>query len=78
VAQITRTPVAAWAGVVDKDEGFGLRLARAGEVSDVDLSGADGPTGDDLGAMSLSGIGDRDGVWVDLQTDVTRARLGQG
>jgi hypothetical protein len=77
-AQITIKPVAAWAGFVDKDEVFGLRLELAGEVIDVDLSCADGPKGDDLGAMILSDIGDRDGVFVDIHTDVKRARLVHG
>jgi hypothetical protein len=57
---------------------LGLRLELAGELIDVGLSCADGPEGDDLGAVSLSDIGDRDGFFVDIQSNVKRAKLAHG
>jgi hypothetical protein len=60
-AQIALEPGAAWSRFVDDDEVCGLRVERAGELIAVGLSCADGPAGDDLGAVSLSDRGDRDG-----------------
>jgi hypothetical protein len=77
-APIAPEPVAAWSRFVDADEGCGLRLARAGEVIDGGLSCAEGPEGDDLGAVLLSDLGDRDGVFVDSQAHVKRAKLAHG
>jgi hypothetical protein len=76
--QIAREPVAAWSCFIDQDEVCGLRLARAGEVSDVGLSCADGPEGDDRGAVLWSDRGDRDGVFRDISANVKRARLAHG
>jgi hypothetical protein len=47
-------------------------------VIDVGLSCADGPEGDDLGAMILSGRGDRDGGFMVIQSTVKRATLAHG
>jgi hypothetical protein len=53
-------------------------LELAGELIDVGLSCADAPKGDDLGAVILRDIGDRDGFFVDIQANVKRAKLAHG
>ena len=76
--QRAREPIATWSGFIDHDEGWGLRLERAGELIDVGLSCADGPEGDDLGAVILRDRGDRDGGLMDISSHVKRAKRAHG
>jgi hypothetical protein len=71
-------PIAARAGVIDKDEVRAFGLPATDEVIDVTLSRPDVPEGDDLGVVVLGNISDRDRVLIDIHADVERARLGQG
>jgi hypothetical protein len=76
--QIAIEPGPAWSRFIDKDEvlGFGVQLAH--ERVNVGLPGADGPKVDDLGVVCFGNIGHRDGLFVDVQSDVKRARLAHG
>jgi len=71
-------PGATGASRIDKDPMCGLRWPLADEVIEVTLTGAAGPKGDDLGAVLLSAIGDSNRVFVDILSDVQRARLAHG
>jgi hypothetical protein len=53
-------------------------LQLAGELIAIGMPCADGPEGDDLGAVILSDIGDRDGFFMDISSNVKRARLAHG
>ena len=46
-------------------------MKLAGELIDVGVPCADGPKGDDLGAVITRDIGDRDGCFVDIQSNVS-------
>ncbi len=58
--QIAGKPIAARPGFVDKHEVFGLRVQRSNPLVEITLAGADRPQGDDLRAMVLGHVGDRD------------------
>jgi hypothetical protein len=73
--QITREPIPTRAGFRDKEKVFGLRLELPKQGVDITLPGAKGPEGDDLSAMFLRHIGDRDGLFMHIHADVERARL---
>jgi hypothetical protein len=47
----------------------GLRLEPADDLIDVALAGADGADERDFGAPVLAGVGDGDGVLVNVETD---------
>ena len=68
--QIAVQPIAARPGFVDKHEVFGLRVQLANQFVEVTLAGADRPQGDDLRAMVLGHVGDRDGLLMDIQADI--------
>jgi len=76
--QIPVPPIAARPGFVDQHEGFGLRVPLANQCVEVALAGADSPQGDDLRAVVLGDVGDRDGLLMDIQADIRPARLGHG
>jgi hypothetical protein len=76
--QIAVEPVATRAGFIDKDEVFGLGLHLPDELVEVTLAGADGAQIGHLSAVILSHIGHRNGLLMDISSDVTRARLGHG
>ena len=76
--QIAVPPVAARPGFVDEHEVFGLRVQLSNQWVEVALAGADSPQGDDLRAMVLGHVGDRDGLLMDIQADIKHARLGHG
>jgi hypothetical protein len=78
LGQIAIQPIAARPGFVDKDEGLGLRVQWSNPVVEVTLAGAASPQGDDLRAVVLGHIGDRDGLLMDISADIKHARLGHG
>lgn len=71
-------PIAARPGFVDQDEVFGRRVPWSHQCVEVTLAGADRPQGDDLRAVVLAHVGDRDGLLMDIQADIPHARLGHG
>jgi hypothetical protein len=78
VGQVAVEPVAAWSGFIDKDEVLGLGLQFADELIDVAVAGADGPVIDDLGVVIFGDLGDRNSIFVDIQTNVECARVCHG
>jgi hypothetical protein len=57
---------------------YGLGLHCADELIDIGVSCADGAEGDDLSAVLFGDIGHRKGIFVDIQSDVKRAKLAHG
>jgi hypothetical protein len=78
VAQIPVEPVAAGASFVDKNQVFGLRVQLPAELIDVGMSGANGAAVNDLRVMIARDVGDRNRVFMDIQSDVERGRLWPG
>jgi hypothetical protein len=76
--QIAVQLIAARPGFVGKHEVFGLRVQRSNPCVEITRAGTDSPQGDDLRAMVLGHVGDRDGRLVDIQADIKQARLGHG
>jgi hypothetical protein len=75
---LSGAPAATGARRIDTAQRCGLRWPRAAAVSAGTRTGADGPQGDDLGAVLRSDSGDRHRVVVDLPSDVPRARRAPG
>ena len=71
-------PIAAGAGFIDKDKLLALGLQLPDELVDRTLPGPDRAQRDDVRAIVLSNIGDRDGLFMDIHADVARARLCHG
>jgi hypothetical protein len=71
-------PVPTRACFIDQDEmlAFGLHLPDA--LIDVTLSCPDVAEGDDFGVMFLGDVGNGDRLFMDIQSDVKRARLWHG
>jgi hypothetical protein len=76
--QIALEPVAAGACFLDADPLLGLGWQLADEGVNVALACADGPAGDDLGTVRLSDRGHGNGLFMDSEADVQRARLRHG
>jgi hypothetical protein len=76
--QIAIEPVPTGARLIDKDPMLGLGWQLADEVVNVTLAWANSTEGADLGAVLLSDIGHRNGLFMDISSDVKRARLGHG
>jgi len=70
--------VAAGAGLVSEHEAGGFALQPADELVDVGLAGADGAEEGDLGRAFLGGVGDGDGILVDVETDEERGGVMHG
>ena len=73
--EIAVEPIATRAGFIDKDEVRAFGLQPTDELIDVTLSCTDVPEGDDLRVVVLSDRGDGNRVFMDIQSDVERARL---
>ena len=73
--QVAIEPVAAGASFVDEDELRTLRLQMPKQLINIALPGPDRAEGDNLGAMFLGDIGDRDGLFMDIHSNIERARL---
>jgi hypothetical protein len=78
LAQIAVKPIATWSGFIDQDEMLSLGLACSDEVIDVGLSRPEGAKVGDFSTVVLRDIRDRDGLFMDIKTDVECARVVQG
>jgi hypothetical protein len=76
--QIAREPVPTGSHFIDKAQVGGFRLQLAHELINVASPRPNGAKLDDLSLVIFGGIGDCDGVLVDIQTDRERARLWHG
>jgi hypothetical protein len=76
--QIAVEPIPTRACFIDKDEVFTFGLELTDESIDVTLTGANIPDRDDLSAVVLSDIGNGNGLFVDIQSDIDRGRLVHG
>jgi hypothetical protein len=77
VGQLAGEPGAPGASRRDEDQMSGLRLHLADELIDGTLAGAQSSEGHHLGAVILSPVGSRDGVFVDFHANEECARLRQ-
>lgn len=64
--------------IMSKDQMFGLRLELPYKGVDIALAGAKGPQGDDLGVMIFGDVGHGNGIFMNIHSDVKRARLVHG
>ena len=71
-------PIPARAGCIDKDEVLPFGLELTAEFIDVTLARTTMPDRDDLSVVCLGDIGNGNGLFVDISSDVKRARLVQG
>jgi hypothetical protein len=71
-------PGAAGARFGDEDEWLPLRLQMPKQLINIALPGPDGAEGDSLCTMFLGDLGDGDGLFVDIQSDIKRVRLVHG
>ena len=78
LGQIPLQPVPTGTGFVDAGHALALALQLAHRGSDILLPGAERPQGDDFGATVLGDVRDRDGVFVDIQSDEKGASVCQG
>jgi hypothetical protein len=76
--QITIEPVPTGSRFIDEDQVLGFCLKLAHDLINVDLPGADRAEVDDLSIVLVGDRGHRDGVLVDIQTDVECARVIHG
>jgi hypothetical protein len=70
--------LAAGARLVDKDSLIALGLELSAQLVDVTLTSADAPQGDDFVVSILSGLGHRDGFFMNIQTDIECVRVFHG
>ena len=73
--QVAIEPIAAGASFVDEDELLTLRLQLSKQLINIALPGSDSAEGDNLCAMCLGDIGDRDRLFMHIHSDIERARL---
>jgi hypothetical protein len=78
VSQVARALIPARAGFVDTDQVLTCRRQLTDEVIDVTLSRANGPERGDLSTVILRDIRHRDGVLMDIQTEVACVRVCHG
>jgi hypothetical protein len=71
-------PIPTRAGFIDKDQVLAFRLQLPDELLDIALSTPNGAEEDDLGGVVLGDIGNCERVFVDIHSDVARARLVHG
>jgi len=71
-------PIPTRAGCIDKDEVFTFGLELTDECLDVTLTGPNISDRDDLRVVFLGNIGNSNELFVDIQSDVKRARLMHG
>jgi hypothetical protein len=76
--QIPREPVPTGSRFINEDQVLGVGLQRAHEWIHVDVPGADRAEIDDLSIVLVGDIGHRNGLFVDIQTDVECARVIHG
>jgi hypothetical protein len=73
--QVAREPVPTGTCFIDKDEMCGLGWELADELIGVTLARANGPEIGDRSTWTLSDISNRDGFFMDIQTDVECVRV---
>ena len=76
--QITLEPGAPGPRLRDQDQVCGRGLQVSDERVNVTLAGADGAAVDALGVVAFSHRSDGNGRFMPIQSDIARARLGQG
>jgi len=76
--QVPIEPVAAGARFIDEDELLAFGLELPDKLIDITLPGSDSAKGDDFCAIVLGDVGDRDRLFVDISSDIKRARLLHG
>jgi hypothetical protein len=76
--EITIEPITARTRLVYEDQMRAFRLQLTNERVDVTLSGTDRAHIDDFGMVFLGHVSDCDGLLMDIQTDIERARLVHG
>ena len=76
--QITIEPEPTGSRFADKDQLCGLRLPASEELVNVTVARATRPELDHFSAVFFGDRGHGDRVFVDIHTDVKRARLGHG
>jgi hypothetical protein len=59
--------LAAGARMVDKDSSIALRVELSAQLADVTLTSADAPQGNDFAVSILSGVGHRDGFFMNIR-----------
>ena len=77
LGQVTIEPVATGTSLVSKDKFLGFPPKLADQLVDVTLMGPDGTERDDLCLAVVGDIGDRDGLFVNIQTDEECVRMVQ-
>jgi hypothetical protein len=78
VGQITSAPVATRRRFIDKDQVWGLGWHLPTEVITIGLPRAKGAEVDHLSGVILGDIGHRNRFFMDIHSDVQRARLAHG
>jgi hypothetical protein len=73
--EVAVQPIAAGAGLIDEHELGALALELPHEGIDVALPGPDGAEGDGVSGAIPAGVGDGDGIFVDIEADVKCASL---
>jgi hypothetical protein len=76
--QIAIEPIPAGAGFIDEDEVFALRVQLPNEHVDVTLAGADATERNHLGIVFFRDIGDSNRLFMNIHSDIKRARLMHG
>jgi hypothetical protein len=76
--EIAVEPVSTGACLIDKDEMFTFRLHLPDELIDVTLARSDIAERDDLGVVFLGDVRNGNRLFMDIQSDVKRARLVHG
>jgi hypothetical protein len=76
--QIAVEPVSTGARLIDKDELFTFRLHLPDKLIDVTLARSNIAERDDLGVVFLSDVRNGNRLFMDIQSDVKRARLVHG
>ena len=78
LGEITVEPIATRASFIDKDEVRAVGLQPTDELIDITLSCTDVAEGNDFGAVVLNDIGDGNRAFMDIHSDIERARLCHG
>jgi hypothetical protein len=76
--EIAVEPITTRASFVDEDEVCVFRLQIADKLVDIPLAGPDSAEGDDCGVVFFDDVGNGDRFFMDIQSDVERARLCHG
>jgi hypothetical protein len=76
--KITIEPGATRPRFIDKDQVLGLGWPLSNELINIGLPGADGAEVDDLSVVVFGDVGYGNRVFMDIHSDVQRARLVHG